>query len=181
MFPNLKELISTFEKPDQGLVVPLLKAVERSRPCLRWRRSTIELDGTYGKSCHSCGSKGTFIPLPPVHTADSTQMSFSAEVAPRWLTPTTPVLWFWGADLLVTFPWGHVDKEAELPSGTVPGALPTHFAKYLLRVTLSSAQDTPKAAGLMRGQAPPGHRPPEVTLRKACDKRQPQCSLNSDS
>lgn len=83
VFPNLKELISTFEKPDQGLVVPLLKAVERSRPCLRWRRSTIELDGTYGKSCHSCGSKGTFIPLPPVHTADSTQMSFSAEVAPR--------------------------------------------------------------------------------------------------
>lgn len=47
VFPNLKELISTFEKPDQGLVVPLLKAVERSRPCLRWRRSTIELDGTY--------------------------------------------------------------------------------------------------------------------------------------
>uniref|UniRef100_A0A8C3YEC7 SH2 domain containing 1B n=1 Tax=Catagonus wagneri TaxID=51154 RepID=A0A8C3YEC7_9CETA len=44
IFPNLKELISKFEKPNQGLVVHLLKPVKRTSPCLRWRRSKIDLE-----------------------------------------------------------------------------------------------------------------------------------------
>ncbi|XP_047640011.1 SH2 domain-containing protein 1B [Phacochoerus africanus] len=50
IFPNLKELISKFEKPNQGLVVHLLKPVKRTSPCLRWRRSKIDLDGVYENS-----------------------------------------------------------------------------------------------------------------------------------
>ncbi|KAB0357788.1 hypothetical protein FD755_002248 [Muntiacus reevesi] len=47
IFPNLKELISKFEKPNQGLVFHLVKPIKRTRSSLRWRRSTIELDGIY--------------------------------------------------------------------------------------------------------------------------------------
>ncbi|KAK2501735.1 LOW QUALITY PROTEIN: hypothetical protein MC885_000747 [Smutsia gigantea] len=43
LFPNLKELIARFEKPDQGLVVPLLKPIRKTSPYLRWRRSKIQL------------------------------------------------------------------------------------------------------------------------------------------
>lgn len=68
MFPNLKELISTFQKPNQGLVVPLLKPIQRNSPCLRWRRSKVELEDTYGKSRHPRGPKGTSVSLPPVRT-----------------------------------------------------------------------------------------------------------------
>ncbi|XP_004479746.1 SH2 domain-containing protein 1B [Dasypus novemcinctus] len=50
IFPNLKELISKFEKPNQGLVVHLLNPIERMSPSLRWRRSTIKLEGIYGNS-----------------------------------------------------------------------------------------------------------------------------------
>lgn len=50
IFPNLKELISKFEKPNQGLVFHLVKPIKRTRSSLRWRRSKIELDGIYGKN-----------------------------------------------------------------------------------------------------------------------------------
>uniref|UniRef100_A0A8C0CRC2 SH2 domain-containing protein n=1 Tax=Balaenoptera musculus TaxID=9771 RepID=A0A8C0CRC2_BALMU len=43
IFPNLEELISKFEKPNQGLVVHLLRPIKRTRPCLRWRRSKINI------------------------------------------------------------------------------------------------------------------------------------------
>ncbi|KAM5201714.1 SH2 domain-containing protein 1B isoform 3-T3 [Hipposideros larvatus] len=49
-FLNLKDLISRFEKPNQGLVVPLLKPIQRSTPCLRWRRSKVERDSIYENS-----------------------------------------------------------------------------------------------------------------------------------
>ncbi|XP_010982716.1 SH2 domain-containing protein 1B [Camelus dromedarius] len=50
VFPNLKELISKYEKPNQGLVVHLLKPIKRTSPCLRWRRSKIQLDSIYENS-----------------------------------------------------------------------------------------------------------------------------------
>ncbi|XP_014638773.1 SH2 domain-containing protein 1B [Diceros bicornis minor] len=50
IFPNLKELISKFEKPNQGLVVHLSKPIKRTSPCLRWRRSKIKLEDNYGNS-----------------------------------------------------------------------------------------------------------------------------------
>ncbi|XP_026955004.1 SH2 domain-containing protein 1B isoform X1 [Sagmatias obliquidens] len=49
-FPNLEELISKFEKPNQGLVVHLLRPIKRTCPSLRWRRSKIQLDGIYENS-----------------------------------------------------------------------------------------------------------------------------------
>lgn len=49
LFPNLKELVTRFEKPDQGLVVPLLKPIRKPSPYLRWRRQKIQLEGRYGK------------------------------------------------------------------------------------------------------------------------------------
>ncbi|XP_007109831.1 SH2 domain-containing protein 1B [Physeter macrocephalus] len=50
IFPNLEELIYKFEKANQGLVVQLLRPIKRTCPCLRWRRSKIELDGIYENS-----------------------------------------------------------------------------------------------------------------------------------
>lgn len=50
IFPNLKELISKFEKPNQGLMFHLVNPIKRTRSCLRWRRSKIELDGIYENS-----------------------------------------------------------------------------------------------------------------------------------
>ncbi|XP_036778740.1 SH2 domain-containing protein 1B isoform X1 [Manis pentadactyla] len=44
LFPNLKELVARFEKPDQGLVVPLLKPIRKPSPYLRWRRPKIQLE-----------------------------------------------------------------------------------------------------------------------------------------
>ncbi|XP_037681406.1 SH2 domain-containing protein 1B isoform X2 [Choloepus didactylus] len=44
IFPNLEELISKFEKPNQGLVVHLLNPVRRTSPSLQWKRSKIKLD-----------------------------------------------------------------------------------------------------------------------------------------
>ncbi|XP_047406141.1 SH2 domain-containing protein 1B [Sciurus carolinensis] len=44
IFPNLKELISKFEKPNQGLVVHLSNPIKRTSPNLRWRRLQIELN-----------------------------------------------------------------------------------------------------------------------------------------
>ncbi|XP_077012832.1 SH2 domain-containing protein 1B isoform X2 [Tamandua tetradactyla] len=38
LFPNLEELISKFQKPNQGLVVHLLNPIRRARPSLRCRR-----------------------------------------------------------------------------------------------------------------------------------------------
>ncbi|KAG8523656.1 SH2 domain-containing protein 1B [Galemys pyrenaicus] len=46
-FSSLKELISQYEKPNQGLVVNLLKPVKRTSPCLGWRTSKLDLDKTY--------------------------------------------------------------------------------------------------------------------------------------
>lgn len=66
IFPNLEELISKFEKPNQGLVVHLLRPIKRTCPSLRWRRSKIELDGIYGKKLsHGCQT-GTLVPFPPL-------------------------------------------------------------------------------------------------------------------
>lgn len=48
IFPNLEQLISQFEKPDQGLVVALQKPIARSGPCLRERRLRLELGADYG-------------------------------------------------------------------------------------------------------------------------------------
>ncbi|XP_012624093.1 SH2 domain-containing protein 1B isoform X1 [Microcebus murinus] len=50
IFPNLKELISKFEKPGQGLVVHLIKPIKRTTPYMRWRRLKLELDGIYENS-----------------------------------------------------------------------------------------------------------------------------------
>uniref|UniRef100_A0A2K6EEX0 SH2 domain containing 1B n=1 Tax=Propithecus coquereli TaxID=379532 RepID=A0A2K6EEX0_PROCO len=44
IFPNLKELISKFEKPDQGLVIQLIKPINRISPYMRWRRLKLELE-----------------------------------------------------------------------------------------------------------------------------------------
>lgn len=44
VFPNLQELVTRFQKPNQGLVVALLQPIPRSGPCLRWRSSKLELD-----------------------------------------------------------------------------------------------------------------------------------------
>uniref|UniRef100_A0A8C9DF39 SH2 domain containing 1B n=1 Tax=Prolemur simus TaxID=1328070 RepID=A0A8C9DF39_PROSS len=44
IFPNLKELISKFEKPDQGLVVHLIKPIKRTSPYMRWRRLKLDLE-----------------------------------------------------------------------------------------------------------------------------------------
>ncbi|XP_040859085.1 SH2 domain-containing protein 1B [Ochotona curzoniae] len=52
LFPNLKELISKFEKPGQGLVVQLLKPIWRTRPCPPWRRSESKLDTVYENTDH---------------------------------------------------------------------------------------------------------------------------------
>lgn len=57
VFPSLKELVSKFKKPNQGLVITLQNPVKRTSPCLRWRRSKLDLEDTYGKSCHT-GRKG---------------------------------------------------------------------------------------------------------------------------
>uniref|UniRef100_A0A8C2NCA5 Uncharacterized protein n=1 Tax=Capra hircus TaxID=9925 RepID=A0A8C2NCA5_CAPHI len=48
VFPNLNELISKFEKPNQGLMFHLVNPIKRTRSCLRWRRSKIELDENSG-------------------------------------------------------------------------------------------------------------------------------------
>ncbi|XP_006142304.1 SH2 domain-containing protein 1B [Tupaia chinensis] len=50
IFPNLKELISKFEKPDQGLVVQLSKPIKKTNPYLMWRSSKLELDSIYENS-----------------------------------------------------------------------------------------------------------------------------------
>ncbi|XP_023366603.1 SH2 domain-containing protein 1B isoform X2 [Otolemur garnettii] len=50
IFPNLKELVSKFEKPNQGLMFPLLNPINRSSPCLRWRTSKLELGDNYENS-----------------------------------------------------------------------------------------------------------------------------------
>ncbi|XP_030856977.2 SH2 domain-containing protein 1B [Gorilla gorilla gorilla] len=44
VFPSLKELISKFEKPNQGMVVHLLKPIKRTSPSLRWRGLKLELE-----------------------------------------------------------------------------------------------------------------------------------------
>nr|XP_003943435.1 SH2 domain-containing protein 1B [Saimiri boliviensis boliviensis] len=44
VFPNLKELISKYEKPNQGLVVSLLKPIKRTSLSLRWRETKLELE-----------------------------------------------------------------------------------------------------------------------------------------
>ncbi|KFO38393.1 SH2 domain-containing protein 1B, partial [Fukomys damarensis] len=49
-FPNLKELVSKFKNPDQGLVVHLSKPIKRPSLCLRQRRSLLVPNGIYGKS-----------------------------------------------------------------------------------------------------------------------------------
>ncbi|XP_053772219.1 SH2 domain-containing protein 1B isoform X2 [Desmodus rotundus] len=51
-FPNLRELVSKFKKPNQGLVFPLLTPVERARPCLKWQSSKVDLDDDY-ENCSS--------------------------------------------------------------------------------------------------------------------------------
>ncbi|XP_055993755.1 SH2 domain-containing protein 1B [Sorex fumeus] len=50
VFPSLQELINTFQKPDQGLVVALLQPIPRGGPCLGWRRSKLELEDVYENS-----------------------------------------------------------------------------------------------------------------------------------
>ncbi|XP_062049732.1 SH2 domain-containing protein 1B [Lepus europaeus] len=52
IFSSLKELISKFEKPDQGLVVQLLKPIRRRSPCPSKKRSKPELDAIYENSDH---------------------------------------------------------------------------------------------------------------------------------
>uniref|UniRef100_A0A0D9S371 SH2 domain containing 1B n=1 Tax=Chlorocebus sabaeus TaxID=60711 RepID=A0A0D9S371_CHLSB len=44
VFPSLKELITKFEKPNQGMVVHLLKPIRRTSPSLRWKGSKLELE-----------------------------------------------------------------------------------------------------------------------------------------
>lgn len=51
MFPDLQELVAKFQKPDQGLVVALLRPIPRSDPCLHWRSSKLQLDTASG----ACG------------------------------------------------------------------------------------------------------------------------------
>ncbi|KAM7053676.1 SH2 domain-containing protein 1B [Molossus nigricans] len=52
VFPSLKELVSNFKKPNQGLVVTLQNPVRRTSPCLRWRRSKVDLEDDY-ENCDS--------------------------------------------------------------------------------------------------------------------------------
>lgn len=44
IFPNLKELVSKYEKPGQGLVVHLSNPIMKSNLCPRGRRLEIELN-----------------------------------------------------------------------------------------------------------------------------------------
>ncbi|XP_077743423.1 SH2 domain-containing protein 1B [Canis aureus] len=53
IFPNLKELISKFEKPSQGLVVNLIQPIKKASSCPRWRRSQIKLDSIYENNSNS--------------------------------------------------------------------------------------------------------------------------------
>ncbi|XP_004688159.1 PREDICTED: SH2 domain-containing protein 1B [Condylura cristata] len=46
-YSSLKELVSQYEKPNQGLVIHLIKPIKRTSPCLRWRRSKLELEEPY--------------------------------------------------------------------------------------------------------------------------------------
>ena len=73
VFPNLNELISKFEKPNQGLMFHLVNPIKRTRSCLRWRRSKIELDGIYGKNFHGGPDKS----LSPTSTTESIQITAS--------------------------------------------------------------------------------------------------------
>ncbi|XP_049491239.1 SH2 domain-containing protein 1B [Panthera uncia] len=50
IFPDLKELISAFEKPNQGLVVHLVRPIKKTSSRPRWRRSQIKLDSIYENS-----------------------------------------------------------------------------------------------------------------------------------
>ncbi|XP_007935952.1 SH2 domain-containing protein 1B [Orycteropus afer afer] len=50
IFPSLKELISEYEKPNQGLVVHLLKPIMKMSMCLGWRRARIKLNEIYENS-----------------------------------------------------------------------------------------------------------------------------------
>jgi hypothetical protein len=52
IFPDLKELIATYEKPGQGLVVHLLNPIKRTSFCPRWRRSRQQNSNIYGKSLY---------------------------------------------------------------------------------------------------------------------------------
>ncbi|XP_042538128.1 SH2 domain-containing protein 1B [Dipodomys merriami] len=47
IFPNLKELISKYEKPNQGLVIHLLYPVNRSSFCPRKRRIQLNENNDY--------------------------------------------------------------------------------------------------------------------------------------
>ncbi|XP_006887500.1 PREDICTED: SH2 domain-containing protein 1B [Elephantulus edwardii] len=49
-FPSLKEMISKFGKPNQGLVVNLLKPIMRPGTCLERRRLEMTMNGIYGNS-----------------------------------------------------------------------------------------------------------------------------------
>ncbi|XP_037005467.2 SH2 domain-containing protein 1B [Artibeus jamaicensis] len=51
-FSSLRELVSKFKKPNQGLVSPLLYPVERARPCPRWRSSKVDVDDDF-ENCSS--------------------------------------------------------------------------------------------------------------------------------
>ncbi|XP_020026238.1 SH2 domain-containing protein 1B [Castor canadensis] len=50
IFPDLKELIATYEKPGQGLVVHLLNPIKRTSFCPRWRRSRQQNSNIYVNS-----------------------------------------------------------------------------------------------------------------------------------
>ncbi|XP_051713150.1 SH2 domain-containing protein 1B isoform X1 [Oryctolagus cuniculus] len=58
VFPSLKELISKFEKPNQGLVVQLLKPIRRRS--FNKKRSKPELDAIYGVKSRMPSSSGQF-------------------------------------------------------------------------------------------------------------------------
>lgn len=64
IFPSLKELVSRFKKPQQGLVCHLLKPFERTSPCLRWRRSKLELDENSSSDDYGDGSSDYVEVLP---------------------------------------------------------------------------------------------------------------------
>lgn len=70
IFPTLKELVSKFEKPDQGLVFHLSKPINRPSLGLRHRTSQLASENLYGKSVQ----KGISIPISPkVFFAESIQ------------------------------------------------------------------------------------------------------------
>ncbi|XP_066111184.1 SH2 domain-containing protein 1B [Saccopteryx bilineata] len=50
IFSNLKELVSKFQKPNQGLVYPLLNPVKRTRSCRRLRKLKVDPDDDYENS-----------------------------------------------------------------------------------------------------------------------------------